>query len=43
MSMRFLLAPWEGGGVVPAEMGVLRRLLTRAHQVRVLADPRLTL
>jgi MGT family glycosyltransferase len=37
--MRFLLATWEGGGVVPPEMGVVRRLRTRGHQVRVLADP----
>src|SRR5215510_204857 len=37
--MRFLLATWEGGGVVPPEMGVVRRLVARGHQVRVLADP----
>src|SRR5262245_32466158 len=37
--MRFLLATWEGGGVVPPEMGVVRRLRARGHQVRVLADP----
>jgi MGT family glycosyltransferase len=37
--MRFLLATWEGGGVVPPEMGVARRLLARGHEVRVLADP----
>jgi UDP:flavonoid glycosyltransferase YjiC (YdhE family) len=37
--MRFLLATWEGGGVVPPEMGIVRRLLARGHQVRVLADP----
>src|SRR5262245_37463624 len=37
--MRFLLTTWEGGGVVPPEMGVVRRLVARGHQVRVLADP----
>jgi MGT family glycosyltransferase len=37
--MRFLLATWEGGGVVPPEMGVVRRLRARGHQVHVLADP----
>jgi hypothetical protein len=37
--MRFLLATWEGGGVVPPEMGVVRRLRARGHEVRVLADP----
>ena len=37
--MRFLLATWEGGGVVPPEMGIVQRLRARGHQVRVLADP----
>jgi MGT family glycosyltransferase len=37
--MRFLLATWEGGGVVPPEMGVVQRLRARGHEVRVLADP----
>jgi len=38
-SRRFLLALWEGGGNVPPELGVARRLLARGHQVQVLADP----
>jgi MGT family glycosyltransferase len=36
---RFLLAMWEGGGTVPPELGVARRLLARGHQVHVLGDP----
>lgn len=36
---RFLLVTWEGGGVVPPELGVARRLVARGHSVRVLADP----
>src|SRR5262245_26636949 len=36
---RYLLATWEGGGVVPPEMGLARRLAARGHEVRVLADP----
>jgi MGT family glycosyltransferase len=38
-SLRFLLATWDGGGVVPPELGVARRLVARGHSVRVLADP----
>jgi UDP:flavonoid glycosyltransferase YjiC (YdhE family) len=34
-----LLATWEGGGVIPPEMGLARRLLARGHEVHVLADP----
>jgi MGT family glycosyltransferase len=37
--MKYLLATWEGGGVVPPEMGIARRLVARGHEVRVLADP----
>jgi MGT family glycosyltransferase len=38
-SRRFLVALWEGGGNVPPELGVARRLIARGHQVQVLADP----
>jgi MGT family glycosyltransferase len=36
---RFLLTMWEGGGTVPPELGVARRLIARGHHVHVLADP----
>jgi MGT family glycosyltransferase len=36
---RFLLAMWEGGGNVPPELGVARRLVARGHSVHVLGDP----
>jgi MGT family glycosyltransferase len=36
---RFLFAMWEGGGTIPPELGVARRLIERGHQVHVLADP----
>jgi MGT family glycosyltransferase len=36
---RLLLAMWEGGGTVPPELGVARRLVERGHAVHVLADP----
>jgi MGT family glycosyltransferase len=39
---RYLLAMWEGGGTVPPELGVARRLLTQGHRVHVLGDPTLT-
>jgi MGT family glycosyltransferase len=38
---RFLLAAWDGGGAVPPELGVVRRLVDRGHDVRVLGDPTL--
>jgi MGT family glycosyltransferase len=38
---RFLLTMWEGGGTIPPELGVARRLLDRGHQVHVLGDPTL--
>jgi MGT family glycosyltransferase len=38
-SRRFLMTTWDGGGNVPPEMGVARRLIERGHQVHVLADP----
>jgi MGT family glycosyltransferase len=37
--MHVLVALWDGGGTVPAELGVVRRLVTRGHEVTVLADP----
>lgn len=36
---RYLLATWEGGGCVPPELGLARRLVERGHEVRVIADP----
>jgi MGT family glycosyltransferase len=30
---------WEGGGTVPPELGVARRLIDRGHAVHVLGDP----
>ncbi len=39
MSKRFLLVMWEGGGTVPPELNVARRLIDRGHTVRVLGDP----
>jgi MGT family glycosyltransferase len=36
---RFLLALWDGGGNVPPELGVARRVLERGHRVHVLGDP----
>jgi UDP:flavonoid glycosyltransferase YjiC (YdhE family) len=37
--MRVLVALWDGGGTVPVELGVVRRLVVRGHVVTVLADP----
>ncbi|WP_432493080.1 nucleotide disphospho-sugar-binding domain-containing protein [Kineococcus gypseus] len=37
--MKVLAALWDGGGTVPAELGVVRRLRERGHDVTVLADP----
>ncbi len=39
--MKFLFALWDGGGAVPPELGVARRLIARDHEVRILADPTL--
>jgi MGT family glycosyltransferase len=36
---RILFITWDGGGVVPPELGLARRLVERGHEVRVLADP----
>ncbi len=40
-SRRILLAMWEGGGTVPPELGVARRLADAGHHVHVLGDPTL--
>jgi MGT family glycosyltransferase len=37
--MHFLVALWDGGGTVPVEIGVVRRLVARGHTATVLADP----
>ncbi len=39
LKRRFLVAMWEGGGNVPPELGVARRLVDRGHVVHVLGDP----
>lgn len=36
---RFLMAVWEGGGTLPPEMEVARKLIARGHEVRVIGDP----
>jgi len=38
-SRRFLMPLWDGGGNIPPELGVARRLNARGHHVHVLADP----
>jgi len=38
---RYLFAMWDGGGAVAPELGVARGLISRGHEVRVLADPTL--
>lgn len=38
-SYRLLLTMWEGGGTIPPELGIARRLIERGHAVHVLADP----
>jgi UDP:flavonoid glycosyltransferase YjiC (YdhE family) len=37
--MHALVTLWDGGGTVPAEIGVVRRLVAAGHTVTVLADP----
>ncbi len=37
--MKVLLVMWEGGGNVPPQLALARKLIARGHQVRVLADP----
>lgn len=39
--MHVLAALWDGGGTVPAEVGVVRRLVAQGHTVTALADPTL--
>src|SRR5262245_30119048 len=36
---RYLLVTWDGGGNVPPELAVCRKLIDRGHSVRVLGDP----
>lgn len=36
--VRILFATWDGGGTVPAEMGVVRQLRAAGHQVTVIGD-----
>lgn len=36
-SRRFLFVLWDGGGNVPPQLAVMRRLVARGHEVRVLA------
>jgi MGT family glycosyltransferase len=36
---RYLFTMWDGGGSVPPELSVARKLVARGHDVRVLADP----
>lgn len=36
--MRILFATWDGGGTVPAEMGMVRQLLAAGHEVSVIGD-----
>ena len=36
--MRFLFAHWEGGGNTPPTLAIVRRLVARGHEVRVLGD-----
>jgi MGT family glycosyltransferase len=36
---RFLFVMWEGGGNVPPQLGLARKLLSRGHEVRVLTEP----
>lgn len=35
----FLLATWDGGGVIPPTLSVARRLIAAGHRVVVLSDP----
>jgi UDP:flavonoid glycosyltransferase YjiC (YdhE family) len=36
---RYLFVLWEGGGTLPVELGLARRLIERGHAVHVLGDP----
>jgi MGT family glycosyltransferase len=35
----FLFALWEGGGTLPPQLGLARRLIDAGHRVSVIADP----
>ncbi|HSG16726.1 MAG TPA: glycosyltransferase [Anaerolineae bacterium] len=35
---RYLFVVWDGGGTLPPELGLARRLVERGHQVHVLGD-----
>src|SRR5262245_33035882 len=37
--MRFLVSLWDGGGIAPPYLAVARKLLSRGHEVTVLAGP----
>jgi len=37
--IRYLFAMWEGGGTVPPELGIARRLIDRRHHVHIIGDP----
>jgi MGT family glycosyltransferase len=37
----FLLVTWDGGGNIPPELCLARKLIARGHRVRVLGDPTL--
>ncbi len=39
--MKFLHVLWDGGGNVPPQLGIARKLISRGHEVRVLGDPTL--
>jgi MGT family glycosyltransferase len=41
VTVRYLFAVWDGGGTVPPQLGLARRLVERGHDVVVLADPTL--
>src|SRR5262249_27731207 len=36
---RFLMTLWDGGGNVPPQLTIARKLIARGHEVRVLGDP----
>lgn len=38
-SHRLLFPMWEGGGTIPPQLGLARRLIEAGHSVDVLADP----
>ena len=37
--MHYLCATWDGGGTVPIDLGIVRRVIERGHTVTVLGDP----